>query len=135
MSDGVYNSSVTDSQIGGMAILKCIMQLDPTARFNATPPAVVPIVVPKEVPKEVKTAAGVAGPLIVLATYLQEHVWWIVLFGVLLTVVIIAAMHVVAATAPQLSPKAIDEVPPVPVPPEVPPPVPPVVEVPPNATV
>ena len=44
-----------------------------------------------------------------LATYLQEHVWWIVLFGVLLTVVIIAAMHVVAATAPQLSPKAIDE--------------------------
>ena len=36
--DGVYDSKVMDPQIGGMAVLKLIMELDRTAKFSAPAP-------------------------------------------------------------------------------------------------
>lgn len=51
--DGVYDASVMDPQIGGMAVLKQIMALDASARFDAPRPTVQeppPPIVPEEVP-------------------------------------------------------------------------------------
>jgi len=47
VSDGVYDPSVMDTQIGAMAVLKTIMALDVEARFKASPvPPAVPTVNP-----------------------------------------------------------------------------------------
>lgn len=36
VADGVYDANVMDTQVGGMAILKSMMELDPSINFNAT---------------------------------------------------------------------------------------------------
>lgn len=38
--DGIYDPTVMDSQVGGMAVLRAIMDMDTSARFNASPPVI-----------------------------------------------------------------------------------------------
>jgi len=61
VSDGVYDPNTMDSQVGGMAILKSMMDMDKTINFNA--------------PASTGSTAGVATAsiFVVLATFFKEH--------------------------------------------------------------
>lgn len=108
VADRKFDPDVMDPQIGVMAVLKCVMDKDPTARFEGASPAPkpepIPIPKPPIVTPESSTSGGLGAALVALAAYFQANAWWIIPVGIVVIIAIVVAIH--HANKPkQLSPK------------------------------